>query len=378
MSDKSFEIDHEMEDRLARRLLDIFIRAGVVLGLVLLCHHFFAPFMTMMLWALILSVTLYPLHQMLANRLGGKQGRAATLIVLLGVGLIVTPTVMLGSSFGDSIHHVINGVKDNTLAIPAPPQSVADFPIVGKKAHAAWSQAHSNLPAFVKSLQPKVGELASKALGIVASLGGGILMFLFSFIIAGIMMAFGESGTRAMLATFQRVAGVARGTEFTVLATSTVRAVAAGIIGIACMQALLIGVALLIAGVPFAGVLAVIVLVLGIVQVPAAIVTLPVIAWIWLGGDYETTPAIAYTVLLMIAGSADNVLKPLVLGRGVDAPMPVILLGALGGMATDGILGMFVGAVTLAVGYQIFMAWVADNPELRRQQAAGDSGPMTL
>jgi predicted PurR-regulated permease PerM len=331
-----------------------------------------------MLWALILSVTLYPLHQRLANRLGGKQGRAATLIVVLGIGLIVMPTVMLASSFGDSIHHVINGVKDNTLAIPAPPQRVAEFPVVGKKAHAAWSQAHNDLPAFVKSLQPKIGELAGKALGIVASLGGGILMFLFSFIIAGIMMAFGESGARAILATFQRVAGIARGTEFTQLATSTVRAVAAGVIGIACMQALLIGVALLIAGVPFAGVLAVIVLVLGIVQVPAAIVTLPVIAWIWLGGDYETTPAIAYTVLLMVSGSADNILKPLVLGRGVDAPMPVILLGALGGMATDGILGMFVGAVTLAVGYQIFMAWVADNPELQRRQAAGDSGQMTL
>ena len=109
MSFKSGEIDHDLEDRLARRLLDIFIRAGVVLGLVLLCHHFFSPFLTMMLWALILSVTLYPLHQRLANRLGGKQGRAATLIVVLGIGLIVMPTVMLASSFGDSIHHVAHG-----------------------------------------------------------------------------------------------------------------------------------------------------------------------------------------------------------------------------------------------------------------------------
>jgi predicted PurR-regulated permease PerM len=376
MSNKSHEIDHDMEERLARRLLDVFIRAGVVLALVLLCHHFFSPFLTMMLWALILSVTLYPLHQMLANRMGGRQGRAATLIVLLGIGLIVSPTVMLASSFGDSVHHVINGVKDNTLAIPAPPQRIAEFPVVGKKAYAAWSKAHNDLPGFVKSMQPKVGELAGKALGIVASLGGGILMFLFAVIIAGIMMAFGEPGARAMLATFQRIAGIARGDEFTRLATSTVRAVAAGVLGIACMQALLIGVALLIAGVPFAGVLAVIVLVLGIVQVPAAIVTLPVIAWIWLGGDYETTSAIAYTVLLMVSGSADNILKPMVLGRGVDAPMPVILLGALGGMATDGILGMFVGAVTLAVGYQLFMTWVADNPARERAHTAIEPGSM--
>jgi predicted PurR-regulated permease PerM len=378
MSNKSCEIDNDLEARLARRLLDVFIRAGAVLVLVLLCHHFFSPFLTLMLWALILSVTLYPLHQKLANRMGGRQGRAATLIVVLGIGLIVTPTVMLASSFGDSIHHLVNGVRDNTLVVPAPATSVADFPIVGKKAYAAWSKAHNDLPGFIKSMQPKFDELAGKALGIVASLGGGALMFLFSFIIAGIMMAFGESGARAMQATFQRIAGMASGAEFTRLATSTVRAVASCVIGIACMQALLIGVSLLIAGIPLAGVLSVIVLLLGIVQVPAAIVTLPAIGWIWLGGDYETTPAIAYTVLLLIAGSADNILKPLVLGRGVDAPMPVILLGALGGMATDGILGMFVGAVTLAVGYQIFMRWVADNPELRRQQAAGDSGSMSL
>jgi predicted PurR-regulated permease PerM len=372
------EPDHELEDRVARRLFDLFIRVGLVLGLVWLCFHFFSPFLTMMLWALILAVTLYPLHQMLAQKIGGRQGRAATLIVVLGVGLIVVPTVILGSSFGDSVHGLINGVKDNTLSIPAPPASIAEWPVVGKKAHAAWSQAHADLPGLVKSMQPKIGELAGRALGIVASLGGGLLMFLFSFIVAGIMMAFGESGGRAMQAIFERVAGVARGAEFAQLATSTVRAVASGVIGIACIQALLVGIAMVIANVPFAGALALVVLMLGVAQVPAAIVTLPVIGWIWASGSYETTPAIAYTALIMVAGSVDNVLKPLLLGRGVDAPMPVILLGALGGMATDGILGMFIGAAALALGYQIFMRWVDDNPERARQPAAGDPRSMML
>ena len=179
-----------------------------------------------------------------------------------------------------------------------------------------------------------------------------------------------------MLEIFERVAGLARGKEFTALSTATVRAVASGVIGIACIQALLIGVSLLIAGVPFAGVLAVIVLVLGIAQLPALLVTLPVIGWIWASGDYATVPAAAYSVLLFVAGFADNVLKPIMLGRGVDAPMPVILIGALGGMATTGILGMFIGATLLALGYQIFMRWVADNPERTRPHAAAnDSSP---
>jgi predicted PurR-regulated permease PerM len=166
-----------------------------------------------------------------------------------------------------------------------------------------------------------------------------------------------------MQAIFERVFGMARGKEFTNLSTATVRAVASGVIGIACIQALIIGVSLMIAGVPFAGVLAVIVLVLGIAQLPALLVTLPVIGWIWASGDYGTVPAAAYSVLLFVGGMADNVLKPMMLGRGVDAPMPVILIGALGGMATGGILGMFIGATALALGYQIFMRWVDDNPE---------------
>ena len=113
--------------------------------------------------------------------------------------------------------------------------------------------------------------------------------------------------------------------------------------------------------------MAVIVLVLGIAQVPALIVTLPAIAYLWMSGGYGTGEAAIYSVVLFIAGMADNVLKPLMLGRGVDAPMPVILIGALGGMAAKGILGMFVGATLLALGYQIFMAWV----HAKRNAAAG-------
>ena len=372
-----YELDYELEDRLSRRLLDVFIRVGLVLGLVLLCYLVFSPFLTMMLWALILAITLYPLHQMLAARIARKQGLAATIIVLLAVGAIVTPTVMLASQFGDSIQDTIKSVQDNTLQIPAPSERIATWPIIGKKAHGLWSQAHSDLPALIKSMQPKIGDLATKALGIVAALGGGLLMFLCSFIVAGIIMAYGEAGARAMGEIFERIFGIARGREFTKLSTDTVRAVASGVIGIACIQALIIGVSLMIAGVPFAGILAVVVLMFGIAQLPAVIVTLPVIGWIWASGNYETGPAIIYTVLLFVGGLADNVLKPLMLGRGVDAPMPVILIGALGGMATGGILGMFIGATVLALGYQLFMRWVAENPE-RQRLVAETSEPQRL
>jgi len=338
--------------------MDLFIRAGLILALVLLCYQVFAPFLTLMVWALILAVALYPMQQFIANKLGGKQGLAATILTLLGIALIVVPTAVLMSSLGDSVQQLVVDVQENTLEIPAPPDAVATWPLVGEKLHAFWTAASTDLPALVHSLQPKIGDIAKTALGFVASIGVGLLQFFAAFIIAGIIMAFGKSGASASLAIFQRIGGDAIGADFAKLSTATIRAVAEGVIGVAFIQAILVGICLLVAGVPFAGVFALVTLVLGIAQVPALIVTLPAIGYIWWSGDYGTGMAIVYTILLFVSGMADNVLKPLMLGRGVDAPMPVILLGALGGMAAAGILGMFVGATLLALGYQLFMGWV--------------------
>ncbi len=366
--------DPDLEKRLSRSLLDVLIRAGLIFAMVVLCYQIFSPFVALMTWALILAVTLYPMHQKLARRMGGKQGLAATLLVLGGIVLIGLPTAVLMLELGDSVHDLVGSVRDNTLQIPAPSPGVAEWPIVGKKVHGLWSQAHSDLPAVIQSLQPKLGDLAKQALAIVASIGVAILLFLASFIIAGIIMAFGQSGARSVTSIFDRIAGTGRGAEFAKLSTATIRSVALGVLGVAFIQAIVVGLVLMIAGVPFAGLLALIVLVLGIAQVPALLVTLPVIAYIWMSGDYDTGKAATYTVLLFVAGMLDNVLKPLLLGRGVDAPMVVILLGALGGLATHGILGMFIGATLLALGYQIFMAWVATNPDKvpteRKSQAA--------
>lgn len=359
-----YSIDPELEQRLSRKLLDIFIRAGLIFALTALCYRIFSPFIALMAWALILAVTLYPAHQKLARKMGGKQGLAATLLVLGGVVLIGAPTAVLMTSLGDSVQDLIGSVRGNTLTISAPPSKVADWPVVGKKIHDFWSRAHADLPALVQSMQPQIGDLAKTALGVVASMASAALLFLFSFIVAGIIMAFGQSGAASVRAIFERIVGIERGEGFAKLSTETIRAVALGVLGVAFVQAIAVGLVMMVARVPFAGMLALVVLVLGIAQVPALLVTLPVIVYIWWSGDYGTAAAATYTVLLFVAGMLDNVLKPLLLGRGVDAPMPVILLGALGGLASTGILGMFVGAVLLALGYQIFMWWVATNPDV--------------
>ena len=369
-----YQPDPVLEERLSRRLLDVYIRFTLVIALVVLCYRVFSPFISLMAWALILAVTLYPAHQMLAQRLRGRQGLASTLLVLAGLVLIVAPTAVLLASLGDSVHHLIGSVRDHTLQVPAPPASVAEWPVIGKKVHALWTQASSDLPTLIQSMQPTIGELSKKAVEMVASIGGSVLAFLVSFAIAGVIMAFGETGARASRNIFDRIVGIDRGEAFVSLSTATIRAVALGVLGVAFIQALLIGLVLLVAGVPYAGVLAMIQLVLGIVQIPALLVTLPAIVYIWVSGAYGTGAAVIYTVLLAVAGLVDNILKPLMLGRGVDAPMPVVLLGALGGLASAGILGMFVGATVLALGYQIFMAWVAANPDVARVAPIAPAG----
>src|SRR5882724_8880400 len=312
---RPWQPDADFERRVSSRLLDVLVRAGLIAVLAALCYVVFAPFLTLMLWALILAVTLYPLHRALARRIGGKQGLAATIVVIAGVLLVIIPTALLMNSFGSSIHDVVNAVQHNTLQIPAPREGIRDWPIVGKRVYDSWSKAHTDLPGLVQSMQPKIGELARTALSIVANIGLAVLQFLASFIVAGIVMAYGEAGARGSRAIFERIIGGGRGESFARLSTATIRAVAQGVIGIAFVLALLV------AHVPWAGVLAAVTLVLSVAQVPALIVILPAIGYIWSSGNYGNGAAVAHTVILLLAGMADNVLKPLMLGRGVDAPM---------------------------------------------------------
>jgi predicted PurR-regulated permease PerM len=283
------------------------------------------------------------------------------IFAVVGLVLVVVPAALLLNAFADSVRELIAAVQDGTFQVPPPKESVQGWPVIGGKIYGLWSQAYSDLPGLVQTMQPKIGELARAALTTVAGIGSTVLLFLASFIVASILMAYGESGEKTTTSFFTRIAGSEKGPGLAKLCKATIRTVALGVIGVAAIQALLVGVALLLAGVPAAGVLAIIVLVLGIAQIPAIIVVLPAIIYIWSSGTHDTTSAAIYTIILLLTGLADNFLKPLMLGRGVDVPMPVILFGALGGVATGGILGMFVGATALALGYGIFMAWVSNG-----------------
>lgn len=354
--------DSTIRKMMSRDFTNAVIRIGLIAFLVVMCVRVFAPFVNLVLWALILAIALYPLHQFLARGIGGRQGIAATLLVLAFLLLIGVPTAMLGGSFARHAHNTYTAFESNTVSVMHPKPAVADWPLVGKRVYSTWNSAADNLPAFLKDNRAQLQNLAKRVLSAAANTAGSVLLFLGALIVAGIMMAYGESGSQVIQRIFCRMTDPVTGPRLQILSTATVRSVATGVIGVAFIQALLLGIGFIMAGIPMAGVLALVVMLLGIMQLPAAIISLPAIAYLWWAGDASTTSNIVYTVYLVVAGLADNVLKPLLLGRGVEVPMPVILLGALGGMVSGGIIGMFVGAALLAVGYQVFMDWI-DNVE---------------
>ena len=347
----------------SRLFMDAMIRIGLIGLLAWMCFRVFSPFLGMMLWALILAIGMYPLQQRLVVRLGGRPGRATSLLVLGLVLLIGVPFVMLSTSFASQIQEAHAAFQQGTLTIFRPNESMAGWPLVGEKVYAAWSEAADNLPQFIEDNRVMLEGFARRGFAMAASSATTALAFLAALVIAGIIMAYGEQGNAAMQRIFHRLAGPSRGRQLQKLSTATVRSVASGVIGVALIQALLLGVGFFLAGIPAAGVLALVVMVLGIAQLPATLVSLPAIAYLWWSGDFSTTHNVIFTVVLLVAGLADNMLKPMLLGRGVEAPMPVILIGALGGMITNGVFGLFVGAVVLTVGYQLFREWVDEAPE---------------
>ncbi|OUL77671.1 AI-2E family transporter [Paraburkholderia hospita] len=352
---------------LSRQLLDVLIRAGLVAVLAIFCFRIFAPFLNLMVWALILAITLYPLQVRLRRSLAGKDGLIATVIILCAFVVILVPTYLLGVAVASSIERAMAIFRSGSFQIPPPDQSVAAWPLIGRRIYDFWTQASTDLTGLAQKFAPQLKEAGLAILGTVTGLGAGLLVFFVALIVAGIFMAHGEKGYQSSVQIASRISGPENGQQIADLCTSTIRAVAQGVVGIAFIQMLLIGIAFIVMGIPGAGLLALAVLLIGIMQLPATLITVPVIIFVIVTQGVSTATVI-FSVYVFVAGLADNVLKPLLLGRGVAVPMPVVLIGAIGGMVTGGVIGLFIGPVMLAVGYQLFWRWVKDQPASGQRQ----------
>ena len=251
--------------------------------------------------------------------------------------------------------------------MPPPPPWLADLPLVGQKLTETWALVATNMPAALAKYGKMLGGIASWLASFAGGLAAGQLSFVLSFAVAAVLIAYGDGATEFASRLLERITGSkAQGPRLVAMTAATIRGVAVGVVGVAVIQSLLIGVGFFAIGLASAGVLTLVVLLFAIVQVPAVLVTLPVIAYVL--ATEATTPAIIFSIWTIIAGLSDNLLKPLMLGRGLEVPMPIILIGVIGGMLADGLLGLFVGPVLLAVGYVLLMEWLRYDPIEGRPQ----------
>ncbi len=336
-----------------------FVQIFGVLVLLYWCFLIISPFIGIVVWSVIISIAVYPAHVALTAKVGGRKKLSAIIIVLIGLAIIIIPTWYLAESTIGGLQYVAAELEDGTARIPPPNDSVAEWPVIGERVHEIWSAAATNLEATLNKFQPQLIAAGERALALAGGTAITALQFILSVIIAGVLLMSAEAGKTVARNTITSMVGSGRGTEFTELSILTVRSVAKGVLGTALIQALASAVGLALAGIPAAGLWAFVVLVLAIVQLPPLLILGPIAIWYF--SVASTVPAVIFLVFAIVVSGSDAVLKPMLLGRGVDTPMLVILLGAIGGAISMGIIGLFIGAVILALGYEVFMAWTAPD-----------------
>ncbi len=357
----------DRDQQLLKLALEAAIRIGVLAVLAVWCYDIARPFMQPILWGVIIAVAVYPGYRWLEVRLKDRRVLAAALFTLAMLLVLAVPSVLLGGSLVSGVEKAATAFQAGALDIPPPPDRVASWPLVGPELHRFWQLASENLQEAVKQASPMLKDAGKWLLDAAASTGLALLQFVLAIIIAGVLLAHAEGAGRATRAIAERLAP-GRGLGFADVAEHIVRSVATGILGVALLQGILAGLGFLVAGVPGAGLLTVVCIVLGVIQVGVALVLIPVVIYLFYTAD--TLTAVAFLVYAILLMPLDNILKPLLLGRGVKMPMVVVFIGAIGGFIYSGIIGLFLGAVIFTLGYGLFMAWLYPEAAAEREAEA--------
>ena len=339
-------------------VIQIALRLGLLAALIFWCFVLVRPFIGILAWSVVLAVALYPLHAWLSDHLGQRPKLSASLVAVVAAAVVIVPATWLGVGLVEGLRTISEQLGSEHTLVPAPPTGIKDWPLVGEPLYDLWSQASTNLAAALGKLTPYVKPLLRSTLALVGDMSIGALKFVIALILAGFLL---PSGPRLVLASKSIMARLLPGRtdDFVALAGKTIRSVSQGVIGIALVQAFLFGIGLKFAGIAGAGLLAFVVMILSILQIGAAVVLVPCVVWIWMSKD--VVPALLVTAYLVLVGLMDNVMKPLFLGRGLTTPMPVLFIGLLGGTLAHGIVGLFIGPIVLAVGWELMMAWIRDE-----------------
>jgi predicted PurR-regulated permease PerM len=342
----------------SRQIINLAVQL-LALGLLLTwCFKILSPFISLVIWGVVLAVALYPLQQKLKKLLKGRGTLAAVIITIISVLIIILPAIWLGMTTAKEIKAFSSEYRAGTLKIPPPKASVQSWPLIGNKAHAIWDKASRGLDSLIQQYPAQVKAVAGAGLGLIASTSKGILLLTASIIIAGVFLSYSESAAKGARALFNRLFHTSS-FDMATISALTIRNVVKGILGVAVIQSTMAAIGFVAAGIPGAGLWVLCCLILAIVQIGTLPVAIPVIILAWSGDS--TLTATLFTIWMIIVSISDNILKPILLGKGAPVPMLVVFLGAIGGFILSGFIGLFTGAVVLSLGYKLFEVWLNDT-----------------
>lgn len=339
-------------------IVELAIRLGVLALLLYWSFLLVEPFISIVIWSAVLAVALYPVFEWISFRLRGRRRLAAVLTTILSLLIVIGPATWLALGLVDSLRAISDQLDPSMLTIPPPSNSVKEWPLIGEPIYQFWELAATNFSAALAKIVPQLKPLGSSLLRIGADTGLGIIKFLVSIIVAGFLFSSAPAIADAVK-RFARRLNPARGEEFADQAAATIRAISRGVIGISVLQALLAGIGLMAAGIPQASLITFAVSIFGIIQIGPSVILIPVIIWSWTLLD--TTSALLFTAYMVPVNLLDNLLRPIVMGRGLKTPMLVILVGVIGGTLAYGITGLFLGPIVLAVIWELLVAWIRDT-----------------
>ncbi len=344
-------------DEQVKTAIEITTKIGLLFLVLYVSFLILKPFLPIVLWGIVLAVAFEPLVEKLLHFSKSRKKVVFALTIVL-IALLIVPTWLLSSTIVENAHHIAGIVQNGKLSVVEPTQKVKEWPIIGDKVYQLWMSAHNNLTQtlapFTEQIKMIVGALF-KALkhGMVT-----VLLTIASLILAAYFLITKEQNQTLFYHLMQRLLGK-RGNEWADISVLTVRSVVTGVVGVAVIQAFFALIGMVAYGIPFAPLWAVVIMFITIIQLPTLIVIGPMLAYAFSQDSGTTT--IIFTVYMLVVGSMDGILKPLLMGRGVNIPMVVILIGAIGGMLLMGMLGLFLGAVIFALSYKLFVLWLEDT-----------------
>ena len=339
--------------------IEISIRIGFLLLLVAWCFQLLYPFAGMVMWGIILALATWPIYTTLNEKLGGNSKLTMIIYISVGLLLVIIPSWLFVESLVLGIKDIKSMLFDGTVKIPLPPERVESWPLIGNKVYDLWTLASESLESVILKYKDQIIDISRQLFSGAASIIQSLILLIAATIISGILLA--TKGTDQFARKFFHKLAGSKSDEFLNVFTKTVQNVVKGVIGVAIIQSILIGIGFLLAGIPYAGLWTLLVLIVAILQLPALLVILPGI--IYLFSTVDILPATLWAIYLMLAGLSDNFLKPILLGKGAPVPIIVIFIGVIGGFMLSGFIGLFTGAIVLSLGYKLFLAWINDDQD---------------